>query len=157
LQHGPATALQTLTALRNIPRNLIGFLAFQALTGPLLLYSLLAAGWRWVAVAATLIAVGIGLSFVPSSNLATYAIPAALGVCFIAVWLLIVRGLRYAGPLLVWLCAGLAALSYVYMSAKYLLPGVPAAALLIVLHSARARQPRYPLIIALLIAAGWIA
>ena len=49
------------------------------------------------------------------------------------------------------------ALPYVHMAAKYLLPGVPAAALLIVLHAARVRQPRYPLIVALLVALGWIS
>jgi 4-amino-4-deoxy-L-arabinose transferase-like glycosyltransferase len=157
LQHSPATALGALTAARNIPRNLIGFLAFQALTGPLLLYSLLSVGWRWVAAVAGIIATGIVLSLVPSANLSTYAIPAALGICFIAACVLIVRDLRYAAPLVVWLCAGLVALTYVYMSAKYLLPGVPAAALLIVLHGARVRQPRYPLVIALLIAISWIA
>jgi hypothetical protein len=43
------------------------------------------------------------------------------------------------------------------MAAKYLLPGLPAAALLIVLHSAKVRMRRYPVAIALLIAAGWIA
>jgi hypothetical protein len=49
------------------------------------------------------------------------------------------------------------ALPYVHMSAKYLLPGVPAAALLIVLHAARVRQQRYPLTVALLVALGWIS
>jgi hypothetical protein len=43
------------------------------------------------------------------------------------------------------------------MAAKYLLPGVPAAALLIVLHADRVRQPRYPLTVALLVALGWIS
>jgi hypothetical protein len=43
------------------------------------------------------------------------------------------------------------------MGAKYLLPGVPAAAILIVLHAARVRQRRYPLTIALLVAIGWIS
>jgi hypothetical protein len=43
------------------------------------------------------------------------------------------------------------------MGAKYLLPGVPAAALLIVLHAARVRQRRYPLTVALVIALGWIS
>jgi hypothetical protein len=49
------------------------------------------------------------------------------------------------------------ALPYVYMGAKYLLPGVPAAALLIVRHAAHARQQRYPLTVALLVALGWIS
>jgi hypothetical protein len=156
LQHGSAMALRSLTGVRNVPRNLVGFLAFQALTGPLLLYWLLSAGWRWITAAAAVIAAGIALSFIPSPNLATYAVPASLSICVVAACVLAVRGLRYAAPLIVWLCAGLGALPYVYMSAKYLLPGVPAAALLIVLHAARVRQPRYPLIVALLIAAGWI-
>jgi hypothetical protein len=60
-------------------------------------------------------------------------------------------------PLLVWLGSGLVALPYVYMGAKYLLPGVPAAALLIVLHAARVRQRRYLLTVALVIALGWIS
>ena len=51
-------------------------------------------------------------------------------------------------PLLLWLGSGLVALPYVHMAAKYLLPGVPAAALLIVLHAARVRQQRYPLTVA---------
>jgi hypothetical protein len=156
LQHSPASAFGALTAFRNVPRNLVGFLAFQALTGPLLVYWLLSAGWRKAAAVAAMIAAGIALSFAPSANLSTYAIPAALGLCFVAACVLLVRDLRYAAPLVVWLCAGLVALPYVYMSAKYLLPGVPAAALLIVLHGGRARQPRYPLTIAVLIALGWI-
>jgi hypothetical protein len=49
------------------------------------------------------------------------------------------------------------ALPYVYMSAKYLLPGIPAAALLIVLHAARVRHTRQPLTIAILLAVGWMA
>jgi hypothetical protein len=157
LQHGSATALNTLTAIRNVPRNLVGFLAFEALTGPLVVYWLLSARLRKAVAAAAVIAIGIGLSFVPSPNLAMYAIPAAVGVCFLGACVMVVRDLRYAAPLVVWMCAGLVALSYVYMSAKYLLPGVPAAALLIVLHGGRARQPRFPLTIALLIALGWIS
>jgi hypothetical protein len=43
------------------------------------------------------------------------------------------------------------------MGAKYLLPGVPAAALLIVRHAARVRQQRYPLTLALVVALGWIS
>jgi hypothetical protein len=58
---------------------------------------------------------------------------------------------------LVWLASGLVALPYVYMGAKYLLPGVPAAALLIVLHAARVPHPRYPLTVAILIALGWVS
>jgi hypothetical protein len=60
-------------------------------------------------------------------------------------------------PLLVWLASGLVALPYVYMGAKYLLPGVPAAALLIVRYASRVRQQRYPLTVAILVAAGWIS
>jgi hypothetical protein len=157
MQHSPATALNALTAFRNAPRNLIGFLAFQALTGPLLVYWLLSSGWRQAAMVAAVIAAGIGLSFIPSANLAMYSAPAALGLCFAGACVLMVRQLRYAAPLATWLCAGLVALPYVYMSAKYLLIGVPAAALLIVLHGARVRHPRYPLTIALLIALGWIS
>ena len=55
-------------------------------------------------------------------------------------------------PLEPWLGAGLVALPYVHMAAKYLLPAVPAAALLVVLHGAHARQKPYPLTVALLIA-----
>ena len=62
-----------------------------------------------------------------------------------------------AWPLLIWLGAGLVALPYVHMGAKYLLPGVPAAALLVVLHGGRVRQRRYPLTVALVIALGWIS
>ena len=157
LQHGRETAVQSLTGLRNVPRNLVGFLCFQALTGPLLAYSLLSRGWRFAAGAAGVVAVGTGLGFASSANLAQYAVPAAWGVCFVAACALIVLDLRHVAPLVVWLCAGLAALPYVQMAAKYLLPGVPAAALLIVLHAARVPQPRYPLTVALLIAVGWIA
>jgi hypothetical protein len=157
LQHSPATAFNALIAFRNVPRNLIGFLAFQAVTGPMLVYWLLSAGWRRAAIMGAVIAAGIGLSFVPSPNLSTYAIPAALGVCFVGACVFLVRDLRHAAPLVVWLLAGLAVLPYAYMSAKYLLPGVPAAALLIVLHGGRAQQPRYPLTVALLIALGWIS
>ena len=62
-----------------------------------------------------------------------------------------------ACPYSIWLASGMIALPYVYMAAKYLLPGVPAAALLIVMHAARVRQPRYPLTVALLVALGWIS
>jgi len=157
LQHGMGGPLQTLTALRNVPRNLVGFLGFQALTGPLLVYWLLSSGWRRAAYAAAVILTGIALSFVPAANFRAYAIPAALGVCFVGALVLLVRDLRDYAPLIVWLCAGLAAIAYVQMAAKYLLPGIPAAALLIVLHGARVRHPRYPLTVALLIALGWIS
>jgi hypothetical protein len=157
VQRGPGMAVQSLTGLRNVPRNLVGFLSFQALTGPLLAYWLLSAGWRFAGIAVLVMAAGIGLSFAPSANLAQYALPAALGLCFVLACWLMVRDLRNVTPLIVWLGAGLPALPYVQMAAKYVLPGVPAAALLIVLHAARARQPHYPLTIALLVAIGWIA
>ena len=44
------------------------------------------------------------------------------------------RQLPHALPLALWLGSGLLAAPYVHMAAKYLLPGVPAAALLIVLR-----------------------
>ena len=152
-----ATPLQSLTALRNVPRNLVGLLGFEALTGPLLLYWLLSAGRRFAAAVAGVIVVGLALAQVRSANLAQYAVPAALGVCFLAALILLVCDLRHVTPLVVWLGSGLLALPYVHMAAKYLLPGVPAAALLIVLHGARVRHPRYPLTVAVLMALGWIA
>jgi hypothetical protein len=152
-----AGAFSALTAMRNVPRNLVGFLCFQALTGSLLLYWLLSARWRFAACAAALVAAGILLARLPSPNLAQYAVPAAFGLCFLAACIFLVRDLRYAMPLVIWLCAGLVALPYVQMAAKYLLPGVPAAALLIVLHAARVRQEHYPLTVALMVAAGWIS
>ena len=69
-------AFQTLTGLRNVPRNTISFLAFQALTGPILIYWMLTRGRRAFAVVAVTIALGIALSFLPSDNLRQYAIPA---------------------------------------------------------------------------------
>ena len=63
LNRGPAAnatvgaAFQVLTSVRNVPRNLVAFLCYQALTGPLLVYALLSSGrkfacgvaawWRW--------------------------------------------------------------------------------------------------------------
>ena len=152
-----AGSFQALTAVRNAPRNAVSYLAFQALTGPILAYWLLTRGWRTAAAVAGLVSLGLALAQFPAENLRQYAVPAALGLCFLAAFLDIAGRLRQAWPLLVWLLAGLVALLYVYMSAKYLLPGVPAAALLIVLHAARTRQQRYPLIVAILIAAGWIS
>jgi len=160
LSHRDATlagSFQSLTSLRNAPRNLVSYLGFQATTGPILLYWILTRG-RWMAgVVAASLASGLLLSRTPLENLHQYAVPAALGLCFLAAFIDLSRELRHALPILVWLFAGLIALPYVYMSAKYLLPGVPAAALLIVLHAARVRQPRRPLILAVLIAAGWIS
>jgi hypothetical protein len=179
LNRGPAGnatlggAFQMLTSMRNVPRNLVAFLCFQALTGPLLVYALLGRGWKFAGVVAALVALGVALSRVAgSANLVLYAVPAALGICFVLACVGVVGGIRGQPPLnwlfpdsllgavlplLVWLGSGLVALPYVYMGAKYLLPGVPAAALLIVLHAARVRQRRYSLTVALVIALGWIS
>jgi hypothetical protein len=167
LNRGPAAnatvgaAFQALTSMRNVPRNLVAFLCFQALTGPLLVYALLASGRKFAVVVAALVALGVAGSLFAgavggSANLVLYAVPAAIGLCFILALVDVVGDIRPALPLLVWLGAGLVALPYVYIGAKYLLPGVPAAALLIVLHAARVRQRRYPLTVALLVAMGWI-
>jgi hypothetical protein len=185
LNRGPAAdatlgaAFQALTSMRNVPRNLVAFFGYQALTGPLLVYALLASGRKFAGVVAALVALGVAGSMLAgalggSANLVLYAVPAALGICFILALVGVVGDLRPATarqseprrgalwarsglPLLVWLGAGLVALPYVYMGAKYLLPGVPAAALLIVLHAARVRQRKYPLTVALLVAMGWIS
>ena len=167
LNRGPAAnatvgaAFQALTSMRNVPRNLVAFLCFQALTGPLLVYALLASGRKFAVLVAALVALGVAGSLFAgavggSANLVLYAVPAAIGLCFILALVDVVGDIRPALPLLVWLGAGLVALPYVYIGAKYLLPGVPAAALLIVLHAARVRQRRYPLTVALLVAMGWI-
>ena len=157
LQGGGAEAASLLVSERNVPRNLVAFLCFSALTGPVLVYALLSAGWRCAACMAGIAALGFGLSFVHAANLVQYGLAAAFGICFAAACIWIARGSRHVAPLVVWLCAGLVVLPYTYFAAKYVLPGVPAAALLIVLHAARVRQPRYPLTVALLIAAGWMA
>ena len=168
LNRGPAAnatvgaAFQALTSMRNVPRNLVAFLCYQALTGPLLVYGLLSRGWKFAGVVAVLVALGVALSMFAAAvggpaNLVLYAVPAALGVCFILACVGVVGDIRPALPLLVWLAAGLVVLPYVYLGAKYLLPGVPAAALLIVLHAARVRQRGYPLTVALMIALGWIS
>lgn len=155
-------AFQALTGLRNMPRNTVAFLCFQALTGPLPAYWLLVRGRRFAALVVALVAAAMALSALEiSSNLAHYAVPAALGICFAIALAGMLRELRptlpLSGCLMVWLLSGMVALPYVHMAAKYLLPGVPAAALLIVLHAARMPQRRYPLTIALLIALGWIS
>jgi hypothetical protein len=168
LNRGPAAnatvgaAFQALTSVRNVPRNLVAFLCYQALTGPLLVYALLAHGRKFAGAVAALLVLGVALSKVAgalggSANLVLYAVPAALGICFLLALVSVVGDIRHALPLVVWLGAGMVALPYVYMGAKYLLPGVPAAALLIVLHAARVRQQRYPLTVALLVALGWIS
>ena len=167
-------AFQVLTSMRNVPRNLISFSCYQALTGPLLVYALLSGGRKFACGVAGLVALGVALSMIAgSANLVLYAVPAALGICFLLACVAVVgqasacQRLSEPGPggtplgsglpLLVWLGSGMVALPYVYMGAKYLLPGVPAAALLIVRHAARARHPRDPLIVALLVALGWIS
>jgi hypothetical protein len=190
LNRGPAAgatvgaAFQALTSMRNVPRNLVAFLGYQALTGPLLVYALLGRGWKFACVVAAMVALGVALSrLAGSANLVLYAVPAALGICFVAACVGVVRDIQgeplptqrvprrgsdvltepgaiwvgSALPLLIWLGAGLVALPYVHMGAKYLLPGVPAAALLVVLHGARVRQRRYPVTVALVIALGWIS
>jgi hypothetical protein len=121
---------------------------------------LLGLGRRFAAVVAGLVAFAIALSvFGGSSSLALLAVPEALGFCFVlACWGIVGDlDLRRALPLVVWLGSGLVALPYVQMGAKYLLPGVPAAALLIVLHAARVHQRRYRMTVALLVALGWIS
>lgn len=177
LNRGPAVhatvgaALQSLTSIRNVPRNLVAFLCYQALTGPLLLYAVLSNGRKFAGVVAGLVALGVGLSkLTVSANLVLYAVPASLGICFVMACVITAGSIRQASPglrgcelrltvlpLLVWLGCGMVALPYVHMAAKYLLPGVPAAALLIVLHGDRVRQRRYPLTVALLVALGWIS
>jgi hypothetical protein len=172
LNRGPAAgatvgaAFQMLTSLRNVPRNLVAFLCYQALTGPLLIYALLCGGRKFTYAIAGLVAMGVALSMSGwAANLVLYAVPISLGICFILACVTVVRQAQGQSerpsvgtiPLLVWLGSGMVALPYVYMSAKYLLPGVPAAALLIVRHAARTRHPRYPLTLALLIALGWIS
>jgi hypothetical protein len=151
-------AVQSLTSISNVPRNLVGFLCYHALAGPILLYALLSQGRRFALIVLAVAAAGIALSFVYwSPNLTQYAVPAAFAVCFLYALTRVAADWRPLLPLLVWLACGLIALPYVHMSAKYLLPGVPAAALLIVLNAARVRQQRYPLTVALLIAVGWIS
>jgi hypothetical protein len=168
LNRGPAAnatvgaAFQALTSMRNLPRNMIAFLCYQALTGPLLVYALLTHGRKFAAAVVALLMLGVTLSVLAaefgwSANLVLYAVPAALGIGFILALVGVIGDIRHASPLLVWLGSGIVALPYVYMGAKYLLPGVPAAALLIVLHAARVRRRRYPLTVALLVALGWIS
>ncbi len=183
LNRGPAAdatvgaAFQALASIRNVPRNLVAYLCYQALTGPLLVYALLSRGRKFAGIVAALVVLGVALSMVTgSANLVLYAIPAALGVCFVLALVSVVGGGQRPAPqrqseprplgsdlpasvlpLLVWLGAGMIALPYVHMAAKYLLPGVPAAALLIVRHAALARQKHYPLTVALLVALGWIS
>ena len=148
------SSFESLTSFANAPRNLIAYLCYAALTGPILLYAMLSLRWRFAAAVAAVIAAGVALSAsVPSANVEQYAVPAAAAVCFlVACW-----WIRGRLDLWVWLGSGLVALPYVHMAAKYLLPGVPAAALLIVLHGAGVRQQRFPLTLAILVVAGWIS
>jgi hypothetical protein len=151
-------AVHSLTSVLFAPRNLVGYLCYQALAGPILLYGLLSQGRRFAFTVAAIAAAGFALSFVHASpNLFEYAIPGAFGLCCVLAISHVAGEWRPQLPLLVWLGSGLIALPYVHMAAKYLLPGVPAAALLIVFHAARERQQRYPLTIALLVAVGWLA
>ena len=175
---GVGSALPMLISLRNVPRNLVAVLCFQALTGPLLLYALLGRGRKFAGMVAGLVVLGVTLSMVTGeAHLARYAVPEALGVCFLLACVGMVRDIRRQPlpdgrgsdllaeprplgsvlPLVVWLGSGLIALPYIYMGAKFLLPGVPAAALLMVLHAARVRQPRYPRMVAVVVALGCIA
>lgn len=154
--HTLASSLRALTGLRNIPRNFVAFFAYQALAGPLLLYWLLTRG-RWaVAVVAVLLGLGAAIAAVGPARISLHAVGGALALCAIVAMVDLVRQVRHSAPLVLWLLSGLVALPYVFMAAKYLLPGIPAAALLIVLHAARTHQQRYPLTIAVLVAAGWI-
>ena len=64
LNRGPAAnatvgaAFQMLTSLRNVPRNLVAFLCYQALTGPLLVYALLSSGRKFACGVAGIVALG---------------------------------------------------------------------------------------------------
>ena len=66
LNRGPAAhatvgaAFQSLTSLRNVPRNLVAFLCYQALAGPLLVYALLSRGWKFAGIVAALVAARSG-------------------------------------------------------------------------------------------------
>lgn len=152
-----AGSFQTLTGLRNVPRNAVSYFAYQAATGPILLYWMLARGRRTLLYAGGLVLLGLALTRVPSENLRQYAVPGALAICFLVALVDLLEELRHFWPLALWLLCGLIALPYVYMSAKYLLPGIPAAALLVVFHAARVRQRRLPVTVGVLVAAGWIA
>lgn len=163
LNRGPAPkagvqgAFQALTSIRNVPRNTVAFLCFQALTGPLLAYWLFVAGRKFLATAAALVAVGCAITAIAGPTSAQrYAAAAALGICFAAAFWALFRQLRHAVPLALWAGTGLLAAPYVHMAAKYLLTGVPAVALLVVLHGARLQPQRFRFIMALLIAAGGI-
>ena len=173
LNRGPAAnatvgaAFQVLTSMRNVPRNLVAFLCYQALTGPLLVYALLSSGRKFACGVAAPGGAGSGTLHGWRARPTWCCTRSRRHWASASSWpawpwwgrLQPARSARSGSvlPLLVWLGSGMVALPYVYMGAKYLLPGVPAAALLIVRHAARARQPRYPLTVALLVALGWIS
>src|SRR3954449_6159791 len=93
-----AESFTALTGLRNAPRNAISFLGYQAMCGPVLLYWVLTRGrWAFLGVAVVVTA-GIGLSLLPPENLRQYAVPAAVGLCFIAAFVNMVRQVRHAWP-----------------------------------------------------------
>jgi hypothetical protein len=152
-----AGSFRLLTSTRNIPRNALSFFAYQALVGPLVLYWILTRGWRAAAGAGALIAVGLALAQSQSPNLHEHAVPGALAICTLIACGDLFRTLPHRLPFIVWLGSGLVVLPYVFLAPKYLLPGIPAAALIIVLDASRRRQPRFPLTASILLAAGWIA
>jgi hypothetical protein len=153
---GLGTSIQALTGAGNIPRNLVSLLCLQATAGPLLLYWILARG-RWALLtAATLLGAALLAAQLPSEQLRLHAVQTALALAFAIGAADLFRQVR-AWPLAVWLFTALIVLPYVYVSAKYLLPAVPAAAIFIVLHAGHAPHRRYPLMVALLIATGWIS
>jgi hypothetical protein len=159
---GIESAVETYVSSANIPRNLVGFLCFQALTGPVLLYALLLEGWRLRAASAALLVCGIALTALPYANLQVYAVAGAIGLCFLAALAIVARKIPKSKaavlPLLIpWLCTGLLAAPYVHMAAKYLLPSVPAAALLIVLHGAALPPPRFRAVLIVMVTLGCIA
>src|SRR6185369_11227789 len=70
-----ADAFRALTSMQNVPRNLVAFLCFQALAGPILVYALLSRGWQFVATVSAVVALGIALSWITASAaLVLYAV-----------------------------------------------------------------------------------
>lgn len=156
LKAGVPGAFQQLTSISNVPRNTVAFFCFEALTAPMLAYWLLTAGRKFLAAGVALVLMGCALALTPSPNLQAYAIPAALGICGAVALSGLLREVPHAVPLAVWSGCGLLAIPYVHMAAKYLLPGVPAMALLVVLHGTRLRPQHFRFTVSLLIAAGGI-